>query len=149
MILQKDINAPKIHDTKSDAPANPVYDEWIVDNEWYLNDPEMAKYADTVAQNYIGAPLERIYATVRQKVQEIFPERFETSSSKATVPSKVTTKPIGPVSPVDKGTNSKGTSSSFTKADLTPEQLNIMTQFVRSGIMTEEAYINDIAKMQE
>lgn len=146
---QKDIDAPKMHDSKSDAPANPVYDAWVADNEWYLTDPEMAKYADTVAQNYIGAPLERIYATVRQKVQEIFPERFEANTGKASVAPKVTNKPIGPVSPVDKGTNNKGNSSSFSKADLTPEQINIMSQFVRSGIMTEEAYINDIAKMQE
>ena len=147
--LQKDINAPKIHDnSKSDVPANPVYDAWIADNEWYLTDPEMTKYADTVAQNYIGAPLERIYATVRQKVQEVFPEKFETKTTN-NVATAGKSKPIGPVSPVDKGTNGKGASSSFSKSDLTPEQINIMNQFVRGGIMTEEAYINDIAKMQE
>ena len=55
----------------------------------------------------------------------------------------------GPVSPVDKGSNNKGNATSFSKSDLTPEQVNIMNQFVRGGIMTEEQYINDIAKMQE
>lgn len=151
--IQKDINAPKMHDTSnSDAATNPVYDAWIVDNEWYLNDPTMAQYADTVAQNYIGAPLERIYSIVRQKVQEVFPEKFEGKSSVQSQAAKtqvVKDKPIGPISPVDKGTNIKSSSNVFSKADLTPDQINIMNQFVRSGIMTEEAYINDIAKMQE
>lgn len=145
---QKDIATPKMNDaSKSNAVENPVFDEWIQSNQWYLEDQEMAQYADTVAQNYVGAPLERIYSVVRQRVQEIFPEKF-TQEKSATAP-KVAAKPIGPVSPVDKGSNNKGNAASFTKADLTPEQVNIMNQFVRGGIMTEEQYINDIAKMQE
>lgn len=145
---KKDLEAPKKIDTaKDDGVANPIFDEWIQSNQWYLDDPEMAQYADTVAQNYVGAPLERIYSVVRQRVQEVFPEKF-TQEKPATAP-KVAAKPIGPVSPVDKGSNNKGNAASFTKADLTPEQVNIMNQFVRGGIMTEEQYINDIAKMQE
>lgn len=145
---QKDINAPKSTVApKTNEVANPVYDEWIKDNQWYLDDPEMAKFADTVAQNYVGAPLPRIYSIVRQKVQEVFPEKFE--SSKAGTSKNNAVKPIGPVSPVDKGQPGKGSTNSFSKADLTPEQVSIMNQFVRGGIMTEEQYINDIAKMQE
>ncbi len=145
---QKDIDAPKKIDVaKSNDVANPVYDAWVKDNDWYLKDDEMAKYADTIAQQYVGAPLDRIYAVVRQKVQEVFPDKFATSKSTNTKITDVKSKPIGPTSPVDKGANNKGNSSSFTKADLTPEQVNIMNQFVRGGIMTEEAYINDIARM--
>ena len=145
---QKDIAAPKMDTgSKPDEVVNPVFDEWIQDNQWYLEDPEMAQFADSVAQNYVGAPLERIYSVVRQKVQEIFPEKFSSPQS-ATV-AKVASKPIGPVSPVDKGSNGKGSASTFTKADLTPDQVSIMNQFVRGGIMTEEQYINDIARMQE
>ena len=145
---KKDIAAPKINDTsKSGTVENPVYDEWIQDNQWYLEDNEMAQFADNVAQNYVGAPLSRIYALVRQKVQEVFPEKF--TPSKSGTSSNVATKPIGPVSPVDKGSNNKGASTSFSKADLTPDQISIMNQFVRGGIMTEEQYIKDIASMQE
>lgn len=145
---QKDIAAPKMDTgSKSAEAANPVFDEWITDNQWYLEDQEMAQFADTVAQNYVGAPLPRIYSIVRQKVQEVFPEKFEATKT-TTVPNAVA-KPIGPVSPVDKGSNNKGNATSFSKSDLTPEQVNIMNQFVRGGIMTEEQYINDIARMQE
>jgi hypothetical protein len=145
---QKDIDVPKISkSTTSETAANPVYDEWVKDNQWYLEDDDMAVYADKVAQNYVGAPLEKIYLMVRQRVQEVFPEKF--AVAKPAAATKEVKTPIGPVSPVDKGSNNKGNASSFTKADLTPEQINIMNQFVRSNIMTEEQYIKDIASMQE
>ena len=145
---KNDLVAPKINDSsKAGAVENPVYDEWIQDNQWHLEDNELAQFADSVAQNYVGAPLPRIYALVRQKVQEVFPEKFTTVKS-ATV-ANVATKPIGPVSPVDKGSNNKGATTSFSKADLTPDQVSIMNQFVRGGIMSEEQYIKDIASMQE
>jgi len=145
---KNDLAAPKINDSsKSGTVENPVYDEWITDNQWYLEDNEMAQFADSVAQNYVGAPLPRIYALVRQKVQEVFPEKF--ASNKPGTVANVVTKPIGPVSPVDKGSNNKGASTSFSKADLTPDQVSIMNQFVRGGIMSEEQYIKDIASMQE
>jgi len=147
---KNDLAAPKINDSsKSGAVENPVYDEWIQDNQWYLEDNEMAQFADNVAQNYVGAPLSRIYALVRQKVQEVFPEKFATKTTSASPATPGTVKPIGPVSPVDKGANNKGASTSFSKADLTPDQISIMNQFVRGGIMSEEQYIKDIASMQE
>jgi len=80
---------------------------------------------------------------VRTKVQEVFPEKFEVKVAQQTVKS-----PIGPKSPVERS-SAKGSNATFTKADLTPDQVQIMNQFVRGGIMTEEQYVNDIAKMQE
>ena len=82
---------------------------------------------------------------------ELWPEKFEPSKSDKPPISKLNevsqTKPIGPASPVEGATNIK-TSAKFTKADLTPEQLSIMKQFTGAGIMTEDQYINDIAKLQ-
>jgi hypothetical protein len=142
--LQKDINTPKIVEKQSVAQtANSVYDEWIKDNQWYLEDDEMAKFADNIAQQYVGAPLNRIYTLVKNRVQEVFPDKFEVVK-----PASQVKTPIGPKSPVERS-STKGNNVSFTKADLTPDQVQIMTQFVRGGIMTEEQYINDIAKMQE
>jgi len=141
---QKDIDKPKSDDTQpSTVNANPVYDAWIKDNAWYLEDDAMAKFADNVAQQYAGAPLERIYAVVRTKVQEVFPDKFVSVK-----PVNQAKPPVGPKSPVE-GSSVKGNNATFTKADLTPDQIQIMSQFVRGGIMTEEQYVNDIAKMQE
>jgi len=145
---QKDIDKPIVTDKQvSSQNANPVYDSWIKDNAWYLEDDDMAKFADTVAGQYIGAPLDRVYAIVRTKVQEVFPEKFATAKIEVDKPTVQVKNPVGPKSPVE-GSSAKGSTVAFTKADLTAEQVQIMNQFVRGGIMTEEAYINDIAKMQ-
>lgn len=150
--IQKDINTTKPADTPSD---NPVFNEWIKDNQWYLLDDEMALYAETVAQQYPGAPPERVYKKVREKVEELFPEKFEKAASTTTtvtndpakeVPKKE--KAVGPASPVEAPTKVV-TTPKFTKADLSHDQMNVMKQFVSAGIMTEEQYINDIAKLQE
>lgn len=144
--IQKDIDDSKPEITQK--TDNPVYDEWLEENEWYTDDDEMAKFADTVAQQYVGAPLERIYALVRNRVEEVFPDRFEEVVSNFNVPEKQVTNPVGPKSPVE-SSSAKGAEGSFTKADLTPSQVTTMKQFVQMGIMTEDAYVKDIAKMQE
>jgi len=155
--LEENLNQPA---PKSGPSTNPIYDDWVKDNEWYLTNNEMAAYADTVAQQYAGAPLERLYPLVRQKVAEVFPEQFASKETpqgdkKMTLanpnpnPDKSTkAKAVGPASPVERGTKS-GATPVFTKADLTSEQQTIMNQFVKSGIMTEEQYIKDISKLQE
>jgi len=141
--LQKDLTVPE---TKSTETTNPVYNDWVKDNQWYLTNPEMATYAETVAQQYQGAPLERVYSLIRQKVAEVFPDKFD-PQDKTPAPAKAA-KPVGPSSPVEAPTNS-GPTPTFTSADLTPDQTAIMNQFVKTGVMTEKQYINDIAKMQE
>lgn len=142
--ITKDLATPK---QPTEAPANPIYDEWIKDNQWYLTEPDMAQFAETVAQQYNGAPLDRIYNLVRAKVAEVFPEKFE--SKPAVTPKTEVTKPVGPKSPVEAPTKSGNNKSTFTKADLTTDQLAIMNQFVKTGVMSEDQYIKDIAKMQE
>lgn len=154
--IEKSLSEPK---PKSAPVTNPIYDEWVQDNQWYLTNNEMAAYADTVAQQYAGAPLERLYPLVRQKVAEVFPEAFEkkpavnpanpgTLANPGEKAPAASTKPVGPASPVESGHKQAGTKS-FTKADLSAEQLSIMNQFVKSGIMTEDQYISDLAKLQD
>ena len=153
--VKQSINEPA---PQSPAPSsNPVFDDWVKDNQWYLTDQTMAAYADQVAQQYVGAPADRIYKAVRNKVAELWPEKFEqpkpdNTQSLANVsnnvqPQSVKAKPMGPVSPVE-GTTHPNSAPKFSKADLTPDQLSIMKQFTGAGIMTEEQYINDIAKLQ-
>ena len=144
--IQKDIDAPKAE--KENASDNPAYDSWVKDNQWYLEDTEMATFADAVAEQFVGAPLERVYKIVRDRVKEVFPEKFESvKASEAKEEVKVKPAPVGPKSPVE-SSSAKGQEAAFTKADLTMDQQQIMRQFVNSGIMTEEQYVNDIAKMQ-
>ena len=143
--LEKDLTKPKSN-SKSTETTNSVYNTWVKDNQWYLIDPDMATYAESVAQQYQGAPLDRIYSIIRQKVAEVFPEKFATPSAPAAIPA-APAKPVGPASPVEAATNN-AKPSIFTKANLTSEQISIMNQFTKTGVMTEEQYIKDIAKMQ-
>ena len=144
--IQNDLSGAKKGDAAPPTGTNPIYDEWVTENKWYLENDEMAQYADTVAREYEGAPVERLFNLVTKKVKEVFPEAFEvTPQVKEPIGGK---KPIGPKSPVEGGNNSAKGASNFTKADLSPDQLQIMKQFVQGGIMTEQQYINDIAKMQ-
>lgn len=143
--IQKDLSKPK--EVSEQNTENPVYDEWIKDNEWYETDDEMAKYAEAVSKQYVGAPIEKIYSMVRQKVQEVFPEKFEVAPQEVSeqVIKKV---PVGPVSPVESASN-REKQATFTADDLTSSQRTIMNDFVKRGIMTEKQYVDDIAKLQE
>ncbi len=145
--IQKDLNEPK-KTKESKTPDNEAYDVWIKDNQWYETDEEMAIFADTVAEQFKGAPIERIYNLVRQKVQEVFPDKFESAETKVAETKETKEKPVGPTSPVESASN-RETSKSFTADDLTADQRMIMKQFVGQGIMTEKQYIDDIAKLQE
>ncbi len=145
--VQKDINAPAKQVNK--PTNNPAYDAWIGDNDWYLTDDVMAKYADIVAEQYAGAPPERIYALVRTKVAEVFPDKFAEQAPVAETPTlaEPAAKVVAPQSPVE-GAVRTAEAGSFTKADLSADQQAIMAQFVRGGIMTEDQYVADIAKLQ-
>lgn len=153
--IQKDLNQPKPEQAPS---TNPAFDSWVKDNQWYLTDNDMAQYADTVAQQYIGAPPERIYSLVRAKVAEVFPDKFENKDTEQSEQAPTTlanvnqkqsakTKPVGPASPVESA-KTTGQTQTFSKSDLSQEQLSIMRQFAQAGIMTEDQYIKDIAKLQ-
>ncbi len=155
--IKQSLNSPRQESQRT--TNNPVFDTWVKDNQWYLTDQDMASYADQVAQQYAGAPAERIFNLVRNRVAEVWPEKFEVTkpveSSPQTKLEQVgkpqkgqATKPIAPVSPVE-GTTHNGAKPGFTEADLSGEQKSIMNQFVRQGIMTKEQYISDIAKLQE
>ena len=143
--IQNDLSGAKKGDAAPPKGENPVYDEWVQDNKWYLENDEMAQYADTVARQYEGAPADRLFRIVTNKVKEVFPEAFEVKTSEN---KNESVKPIGPKSPVEGANKITKGQNSFTKDNLTPDQMQIMRQFVQSGIMTEQQYINDIAKLQ-
>ena len=124
-------------DVKQESINNPEFDTWVGDNAWYKTDSEMAKYADTIADQNPGASFERILSLVTKKTKEMFPDKFEVQTTSQKV-----------VSPVE-GAGRKITNQNFTKSDLTDNQRATMSQFVRQGIMTEKQYITDIQKLQE
>ena len=146
--IQNNLNESKTKQEQNKVTnnaANEVYPEWIKENQWYETDHEMAAYADKVAAKYEGAPLDRVFKLVTQQVKEVFPDKFETPKQEnQNNQTQQTQKPVGPKSPVEASSRNQATEN-FTKADLSAEQVQIMNQFVRQGIMTEQQYINALS----
>lgn len=118
--------------TGSHPPANSAFEVWAGKNKWYKEDPEMATYADVIADQNPGLSFGRVSTFVEGKVKEMFPDKFQKQKLSA--------------SPVE-GATKKIANAKMTAADLTSNQKNIMSQFVRQGIMTEKQYIEDISKI--
>ncbi len=134
--LDEQIDGVKVEIEKPEPvkTEDTAFDAWVQKNEWYVKDPEMAAFADKIADDNPGAPFKRITALIERKVKDMYPDKFEsTSGTKA--------------SPVESGGRRVATAK-FTEADLTPGQKTIMRQFVAQGIMSKKDYIADIAKTQ-
>lgn len=129
-----DVKEAMAEPSLKEAPVEyPKFDEWIKTNKWYDDNPEMATYADAIADKHMGAPFERVADMVTKQVKEMFPDKFPGEKGLASSPVEGATKRIA--------------TAKFTKADLSESQKTIMKQFVRQGIMTEKAYIEDISKL--
>lgn len=142
--VKEAIAAPKTD--ASPAAEDPALTAWLQENPWYDTDPEMAKYANAVADQNPGAPYDRVLSLAASKVKEMFPDKFEAGGG-TPAPGTPAPRATTPASPVEGG-NRRVAAAAFTRADLSSDQISIMSQFVRQGIMTEKAYIEDIAKTQ-
>lgn len=123
-----------------DPDSNTDWVEWKKSNGWYGEDDEMTQFADNFAKRYEGVDFKRVLKIVRTEVERVFPEKFDKDDKPS---NKAASNPVEP------GTRKAATKTRFTKADLTPAQRAIMGKFVRQGVMTEEAYIKDLATMGE
>lgn len=124
--------------TANQPPENPEFNEWLKNNQWYLEDDEMARYADSIAATHRGISFKRIAKLVDKSIREVFPDKFPDKQKTKTNTTTATATRV-------EGSVRQRPSGRFTEADLTPEQKSIMNQFVRQGIMTKEEYIKDIA----
>lgn len=127
------------------APSNPaglhveVLNEWIDDgNTWFREDPKLQAYAVSVGEDLIksGEPLRgrRFLDKVAEIVAEDFPRKFKQRS--AATP----TSPVAPAGSPSRSVPSAG-SRAKTEADLPPEDLKLMRQFIKEGWTTKEKFL--------
>lgn len=122
---------------------NPEFDEWVEDNPWYGVDPELTEYADAQAtlDKYKGVPYKRVLKLVEKTTREMFPEKFNSgrqAQSQRNMPPKVEGRTTGRIK------------RKPTKADLTPEQREVMKSIMSvSDDMTEEEYIKGLQEAGE
>lgn len=131
----------QVSDNKNVQGTHPAFTSWVNDNSWYATDPALRGAADGVAQAYInsnpGAPFENVLEHVTKTIKKEFPNKFQSSQSRAPA-----------VESGNVSSNAGGKKSKISKADLSDEERDVMRTLVRRGVLTEQEYLDDLAKVK-
>ena len=114
---------------------HPEFVQWTERNSWYKNSSPMKAFADALGRELAAAgnsPPE-VLKKVEAEVRKEFPNKFRNPNQD---------KPGNVESGQGRGTSK----STFT---LTDEQRKVMNTFVRTGVMTEKQYIEDLKSVLE
>ena len=116
---------------------HPDFVQWVSANKWYNADIEMHDYADAVGQRYAsnnpGMDPHEVLAYVSKQVRNRFKEKFQNPNREK--PSSV------------EGSNDtrQPKKESFSMTD---DERKVMHTFVRTGIMSEKDYIEELKKLR-
>lgn len=115
---------------------DPRFTDWVRSNVWYEKDKEMREYADAIGlgynQQHPDIEPEDVLKYVATQVRGRFRERFIN-------PNK--SKP----SAVEGGSTTTPRKDTLT---LSEDEKKVMNTFVRAGVMTKEAYLEEIKKLR-
>ena len=127
--IESDINAAAtiVRETKKkdaatpDTVENPIFDKWILKNDWYGKDPELTIYADEQSElpEFKGLPLNRLYERIEKRTKAMFPDKFQKPKATPTAPAV----DGGGVTPPSKG-------SRPTFKDLSPARQKEVDDFI-------------------
>jgi hypothetical protein len=125
---------------QTNEQAEQAFDNFVKDNSWYVTDDEMRDWADTFGLSYAqgagrGKPIDEIFDYVAKEAKHRFSDRFSNPQRKK----------AAAVSAPTKATTRASSKTTYTEADLNDEQRHIMNKFVRSGALTKEQYIAELA----
>lgn len=116
---------------KTEAPqVDPAFASWVAQNQWYESSKAMRAFADRIGIEFAqeGYPPATVLRMVEKEVKKEFAHKFQ--NSKASRPMNV--EPAG------------RTGASGSSFQLTEDERTIMRKFVRSGVMTEKEYIDQL-----
>jgi hypothetical protein len=121
-------------DIPQTGAEHPEFVAWTAKNSWYVNNNPMRAFADALGQELSAQGLTppQVLKKVEEEVRKEFPNKFQ--NPRQARPSSV------------EGSTPKGSSSGGFQ--LSPDERRIMNTFVRSGAMTEAAYIADLKKIK-
>lgn len=106
--------------------------EWMAENPWYEDEPELKDYADFKAAQFAAKGVKQ--ADLLPKVEEAVKKRFKEHFSN---PMRQTASAVE-----TGGRASKPSATSEYK--LTPEQRSMMNKLIADKVLTKEEYIRDI-----
>jgi hypothetical protein len=114
---------------------NPEFVAWTDRNKWYERDENMKIFADALGQRLAaaGRSPSAVLAEVERQVREEFPHKFKNPNRD---------KPGAVESSTTKG-GKVGAS-----IQLTDEERRVMQRFVRTGVMTEKQYMDELKRVK-
>lgn len=115
---------------------NPEFVAWTERNRWYERDDSMKLFADALGQRLAaaGKSPSAVLAEVERQVREEFPHKFKNPNRD---------KP-GAV----EGSVSKGGKAGGSTIQLSDDERRVMQRFVRTGVMTEKQYIDELKRVK-
>ena len=119
----------------------PEFHDFVQRNTWYESDTAMRGAADAFGIEYLRmnpdskADPTRVLAYVEGKMRDKFPQLYGSRKTAAPDPVASATSPV-------RASQGRG----FGEADLTPEELKVMTFLEESGTMDRKTYMRDIAR---
>lgn len=129
---------------KEDPSQSPVYQEWLKNNGWYLQDESMRHWANGISVSYAhqrraaGQTVteEEIYDMLTKKVRADFPHKFKRTSAP---------NPDGEGRQSNRGNNSGDASNDFDTLvkSFSEEDARAARNLVRTGVLTKEKYVAD------
>lgn len=119
--------------------VDPRFTSWTDKNPWYTSDKELRSFADSIGTAYAESnenkTPEEVLKYVEAQVKRAYPEKF--TNPKRTQPSAV------------EGSSPAGaTTGSKVNIQLTDEERKVMNTFVRSGVMTKDEYMEQLAAVR-
>jgi hypothetical protein len=116
--------------------VDPEFSNWVEKNSWYESSQPMRAYADALGRDlaFKGLTPSAVLKEVERQVKQEFPNKF-------TNPNR--NKPGS----VEGSTNKGGKSGdSYTLSD---DERRVMQRFVRTGVMTEKEYIDQLKQISK
>lgn len=133
LVREAQRSAPTPQVPAAPAESNPIFVNWVERNNWYHNQPAMRAYADRLGNELgsQGKSPNEILAEVEREVKKEFAHKFNNPNRD---------KPGAVEGSTNKGGGKRDT---FTLSD---DEHRVMQRFVKSGVMTKEAYIAELKK---
>lgn len=123
---------------------SPAFLEWVKDNDWYTNDPDLNASADGIAASYVrkmqreGQPVieTKVFEYVEARIKKDNPEKFDN-------PNRQRASSVGSG---ERNGNDAGRKGAYKPSD---EERSIAKSFVKQGIFkTEAEYYKERAAMK-
>lgn len=124
--------------TPQSGPSD-TFQSWARENSWYDSNPTMRDMADDIGRGFFertGKSEPEILRHVAAQIRQIYPDSFQN-------PSRAKPNSVEGTRPAPAKKKKPGWS------DLSDQQKEVATKFVKSGIMTREKYVEDLHKIGE